>query len=192
MKKVLFSVLMISALFVFASCGSKSSSGEVAEEATEEESVAKVEFADPAIVYQDGIDLTSYFSPVSVSQPTLFEDKTTGNYYHLLSINVKLKVNKKPNLKGTEKLAEEYPDIWGPKVIFSVKFCDQSGSMIAKGYCRKNGKEISEGSIISMDIKSDRENGDLGLEDAEKKLAKVRTIEVGISTDRAELINDGE
>lgn len=191
MKKVFFSVLMISAMFVLASCGSKSNSNEATAEAAEEE-VAKVEFADPAIVYEDGVDLTSYFSPVSVSQPTLFEDKTTGNYYHLLSINVKLKVNKKPNLKGTHRMAEDFPDTYGPKVIFSVKFCDQSGSMIAEGYYRKNGKEISEGSTISLDIKSDRNNGDMLQEDAEKKLAKVRTIEVGISTEDAELLNDGE
>ena len=51
MKKVLFSVLMISAMFVLASCGSKSNSNEAAAEATTEEEEAKVEAADPPFTY---------------------------------------------------------------------------------------------------------------------------------------------
>ena len=186
MKKVLFSVLMFSALFMIASCGSKSNSGEAAAEAE----VAKVEFADPAIVYGEGVDLTSYFSPVSVSQPAIYEDKSTGNYYHRLSVNVKIKVNKKPNLKGTHGLADKYPEIHGPKVGFSVKFCDEGGSTIAEGNDWKNSKDISEGSTISLDIKSN--DKDILKEDAESKLAKVKKIEVSISTSNAELANDAE
>lgn len=53
MKKVFFSVLMISAMFVLASCGSKSNSNEAtAEEATSEEAVTpKYEPADPPFTY---------------------------------------------------------------------------------------------------------------------------------------------
>ena len=185
MKKVLFSVLMFSAMFMIASCGSKTNSGE----ATEEEG-AKVEFADPAIVYGEGVDLTSYFSPVSVSQPTIYEDKSSGNYYHRLSVNVKLKVNKKPNLKGTHSMAEAYPTVWGPKVGFIVKFCDEGGSTIAEGNDWKQPEAISEGSTFSLDIKSD--DKDILKEDAESKLAKVKKIEVCISTANAELVNDEE
>ncbi len=53
MKKVLFSVLMISAMFVLASCGSKSNSNEAtAEETTSEEAATpKCEPADPPFTY---------------------------------------------------------------------------------------------------------------------------------------------
>ena len=162
-------MLMISAMFMIASCGS--------------------EIADPAIVYGEGVDLTSYFSPVSVSQPTIYEDKHSGNYYHRLSVNVKLKVNKKPNIKASDPEKEKHwPNLYGPKVGFIVKFCDEGGSTIAEGSDWKRPEDISEGSTFSLDIKSD--DKDILKEDAESKLAKVKKIEVCISTANAELANE--
>ena len=99
LSRHIFSVLMISAMFVLASCGSKSNSNEAAADATEEESVAKVEFADPAIVFDEGIDITSYFAAESVSQPTIYTN-SNGDYNY--SINVKLKLLKKLDILEAE------------------------------------------------------------------------------------------
>lgn len=189
MKKVFFSVLMISAMFVLASCGSKSNSGEAAAEATEEE-VAKVEFADPAIVYGEGVDLTSYFSPVSVSQPTIYEDKSSGNYRYRFSVNVKLKVEKKINLVSNDERAKEWPSLYSPTCRFTINFCDQNGSKIASGSIDKAPDSLPEGSTISLDILSKEE--DFVLNDMEKKLATLKNIEVKITTFYAGLASNEE
>ena len=182
MKKVLFNVLMISAMVVLASCGSKSNSNE-ASEATEEESVAKVEFADPAIVFEEGIDISSYFAAESVSQPTIY---TNSSGYYNYSINVKLKLLKKLDILEVE---DDYA-----RLEFIVKFCDKSGSMIASGYETKYEKrakvtEMKEGTILSLDIIS---NQSVIMEsEIEQKIKTIEKIEVGITTYHYKLKSEG-
>lgn len=175
MKKVLFSVLMISAMFMIASCGSKSNSGEAAAE----EEVAKVEFADPAIVFEGGIDVTSNFSAESVSQPTIYKKSNIEEYH--LSTNVKLKLAKKLDITAKDQTSA---------IRFDVRFLDNGGSTIASGYEVKfeivdKLAELQEGTILSLDIKS-KENE---MFDSRMKelLNKVEKIEVGITTINYEL-----
>ena len=175
MKKVLFSVLMISAMFMIASCGSKSNSNEATAEATEEESVAKVEFTDPAIVFDEGIDITSYFSAVSVSQPTIYEN---NEGYYKYSVNVKLKLLKKLDILEAENGFAH--------ITFIVKFCDKGGSMIASGYDKKYEDrakltEMKEGTVLSLDILSNEKEGIQS--EIEQKIKTIEKIEVGISTE---------
>lgn len=170
MKKVLFNVLMISAMVVLASCGSKSNSGE----ATAEESAAKVEFTDPAIVFDGGIDLSSYFSAERVTQPTIYKSST----YNYLSTTVKLKLTKVLNI-------EKDPNHVSGEVIFNINFCDKNGSKIASGYTFKRVDddhlaEMKEGTILSLDITSDEH--DVFESNMQEMLKKVERIEVGIRT----------
>lgn len=172
MKKVLFRVLMFSAMFMIASCGSKSNSGEAATEAEDE--VAKVEFADPAIVFDNGIDLTNYFSAESLSQPTIYKDTKTLSWH--LSVNVKLKL-----IKDLDMEAEGAASV----VIFVAKFCNKNGTMIASARKDKvemidHITELKEGAVISLDFLSKEEEV---LESEMKELLKkVEKIEISIST----------
>ena len=182
MKKVLFNVLMISAMVVLASCGSKSNSNE-ASEATEEESVAKVEFADPAIVFEEGIDISSYFAAESVSQPTIY---TNSSGYYNYSINVKLKLLKKLDILEAENGFAH--------LEFIVKFCDNGGSKIASGYetkyeDRAKLTEMKEGTVLSMDILSGEEV--ISESEIEQKIKTIEKIEVGIKTYNYKLKSEG-
>lgn len=157
MKKTMFSLLMLAAMFMIASCGSNSNSGEAAEE-------KEVTFTDPAISYKSGFDLTSYFSAESLTKPTVREIDLL--YY--LTTNVKLKLLKKldNNCEGV--------------VFFNVKFCDDNGSTIDEGVEIRNIRELenlSEGSIITLDVTS--KDSDLEIIQKEK-LDKVAKIEVSI------------
>jgi hypothetical protein len=197
MKKVFLSMLMISAMFMIASCGGNSNSNETSsEEKTEEESVEEVEFSDPAIVFGTGVDLTSYFSPVKVGQPTIYYDKSKD---YRLSINVKLKVTKKPNLKSTFKMPAGYEEheemlksagFKEPTIHFVAKFCDKGGSSIDESnyydYTYKP-EDLSEGSTISLDFLGHKEGWE---SDANDKLSKVKYIEISVSTEDAEIVNE--
>lgn len=191
-------MLMISAMFMIASCGSNSNSNEASSEEKTEESVEEVEFSNPAIVIGKGVDLTSYFSPVSVSQPTIYTAQNTDNR---LSVNVKLKVTKKINLQSSYKNkfgadyaeAEEFiKNSHQPTIIFDVKFCDKSGSKIEDSKYSYDHEykleDLSEGTTISLDFLG--ANTDLFESDAQSKLSKVKYIEVSISTKDAELANE--
>ena len=176
MKKIYFSLLMISAMFMVASCGNKSNSSE----ATQEE-VNEVTFTDPAITYLNGIDLTSYFSAESLTLPCL---KENGAYHHL-STNVKLKLLKKPTNIVTEGFAAS--------IVFHVKFCDENGSTLEKGIVTRLWKDfnnISEGSIITLDATSERGEA-LGYE-MKNVLNKVAKIEVSIGTYELKLAETAE
>lgn len=169
MKKTMFSLLMLAAMFMVASCGSKSNSGE-ATEATQEE----VTFTDPALVYSGGLDLTSYFSAENLTKPGLWKD--SDGYYHL-STNVKLKLLKKLNVVRER----EYGLI--PKIYFKIKFCDENGSTIESGSQYKDLEDIvnmSEGTVIAVDVKSD---GEFGEYEGKELLEKVAKIEVSTSTE---------
>lgn len=173
MKKTMFSLLMLAAMFMIASCGSKSNSGE-ATEATQEQ-VKEVTFTDPAITYNEGLDLTSYFSAESLTKPGIWQSND-GDYY--LSTNVKLKVVKKLNVVKGER------DYGGSSITFVIKFCDENGSTIDKGsetYYFDKIENLSEGTVITLDIRS---RGHEGWEDRMKeKLDKVAKIEISISSD---------
>lgn len=164
MKKIYFSLLMISAMFMVASCGSKSNQEQ--EEVKEKE----VTFTDPAITYVDGIDVTSYFSAESVTKPGIWRDHS-GQCH--LSTNVKLKVLKKLNVVNEK---EGYSNI-----SFYIKFCDENGSTIEKGARSfSNFENWSEGTVITLDVKSD---GHDGFESTMKeRLDKVAKIEVSIKS----------
>ena len=168
MKKTMFSLLMLAAMFMIASCGSKSNSGE-ATEATQEQ-VKEVTFTDPAITYNEGLDLTSYFSAESLTQPGLIKNPKTGMFG--LSTNVKLKVLKKFNLEGKYGILD-----------FEVKYCDENGSTIDKYVVRKYFKDFnnwSEGTVITLNAKSEGE--EVFEDDAKKTLDKVKKIEVSTIT----------
>lgn len=171
-------MLMISAMFMIASCGGNSNSNETSsEEKTEEESVEEVEFSDPAIVFEEGIDLTSYFSAESVSQPTIYKESNQQEYR--LSTNVKLKLIKKLDLVAT---SEQLSAV----VYFEFKFLDKGGSSIAKSYHYSkylNSDHLNEmqvGTIMNFDVKS-TEN-EMFESQMQELLNKVEKIEVCIST----------
>lgn len=172
MKKIYFSLLMISAMFMAASCGNKSNSGEAPAE--EKAEVKEVTFTDPAISYLSGIDLTSYFSAESLTQPGIWED-TNSSMYHLTT-SVKLKLQKKINIEQDSSLSGF--------IYFYVKFCDKNGSKIAESESiYRDPDEISkmnEGTIITLEGTSS-ENEPFE-EQMQKKLDKVEKIEVSIST----------
>ncbi len=183
MKKVFFSVLMISAMFVLASCGSKSNSGEAAAEATEEESVAKVEFTDPAITFQDGIDLTSYFSPESVTQPIRIED----NGHNRISFNVKMKLIKKfENFKG------DYPEI-----RFVAQLCDENESPLAEAYTDDSKlakfEKAEVGKVFSFNFHTDNYYGDNMFEsEMDEVIKKIRKVTIEQTSFDLYYVDDSE
>lgn len=165
MKKIYFSLLMISAMFMVASCGSKSNQEQ--EEVKEKE----VTFTDPAIIYGNGVDLTSYFSAESVTTPGIWRNND-GQCY--LSTNVKLKVLKKFNVD----------EINWDVIHIDINFCDENGSTIAdaatKFYQKSDIENWSGGTVITLDVKSRRHDG---FESTMKEtLDKVAKIEVKIGT----------
>ena len=163
-------MLMISAMFMIVSCGGNSNSNEA------EESDVTVAFTDPAIVYDEGIDLTSCFSAESCTPPALYKD-VNGNYR--MSSNIKLKLVK--------KLDFIEPDGGYANVEFGVKFCDKGGSLIDSGHetkyeDRAHLKNLKEGTVISLDIiGSHDEILESLMEDLIKRVEK---IEVSISTEK--------
>lgn len=178
-------MLILSAMFVLAACGSKSSSSsQEASNEAEEAETANVEFADPAIVSGDGVDLTSYFTAESLSQPSIYEDNS-GDFHY--SINIKLKLAKKLNLK------QRKDDAWSPEIDFRVNFCDKSGTKIASGVIykfedRDNLSEMEVGRIVNLDIISDEKDG--FPQSFEENIKKIEKIEVVIGTEHAELIKE--
>ena len=151
-------MLMISAMFMFASCGSKSE-------------VAKVEFTDPAISYNGGIDLSSYFSAESITPPGLYDN----GRFHKIASTLKLKLIKKLDI--------EYGD-YG-YIDFVVNFCDNNGSKIVSSYntYSRSGidfNEMSVGTVFSLDLISNER--EVIEQDMQKKLDKIKKIEVKIST----------
>ena len=130
MKKVLFSVLMFSAMFMIASCGSKSTSGEAAAEA-EDENVAEVEFTDPAIQSSNDFggstwfDLSDYLTAESVTPPSMVPGKKNSSINHKqISTNVVLKLAKKID---TSLFTDDDP--WA---YAKVEFCDKNGTCLIK------------------------------------------------------------
>lgn len=163
MKKLLFSVLMISAVFMLASCGSKSNSGEVAE--AEEETM--VEFTDPAIQNWDGawgaspwFDITEYVTAESVTPPTLIPDqKNSVIGYKQISTNVVIKISK--------KIDTSLFSYKSPFIKTKVQFCDKNGTCLIESFEKKNeqvfsydaGKTIAE--TFLTEGKHEREYTDL-------------------------------
>lgn len=174
MKKTIFSLLMLAAMFMVASCGSKSNSGEATE----------VTFTDPAIVYGEGLDLTSYFSAESLTQPAI---KKSDDYYYITT-TIKLKVLKNFGLVRENDLS---------KVQFYVRFCDKNGSLIASGtsYIRIKHNEtgvtnFSEGTVNTLVIFSNE--NDLFESNMKEILDKVEKIEVSISTEETKFAETAE
>ena len=171
MKKTMVSLLMLAAMFMVASCGSKSNSGE-ATEATQEQ-VKEVTFTDPAFVYSEGLDLTSYFSAENLTKPGLWKD--SDGFYHL-STNVKLKLLKKLNV------VRDREDLIG-EIYFKIKFCDENGSTIESGTQSKYIEDIvnmSEGTVIAVDVKSKGKS--ITENNGKELLEKVAKIELSTNT----------
>ena len=174
MKKIYFGLLMISAMFMVASCGSKSNSGEAPAEEKE------VTFTDPALSYSEGLDLTSYFSAESLTQPGIFKDEER----YRLTTTIKLKLQKELNLERTS----EY---FNGDFIFKIIFCDKNGSKITDTYnIDRDFSKMNVGTIITLEGKS-REYSALESE-MQKKLDKVEKIEVFIGTERLKFAETAE
>ena len=161
MKKVFFSVLMISAMFLVASCGSKSN--EAAAE-TEDESVAKVEFTDPALSFDTenssvNFDLTDYMSAENCTPPACVGD---NSIMPEIATTVTLKITKKIN-------AEFY---WA---YASVDFCDANGTCLIKS----EHNSFAEAALPKMDVGKTMQitlKTESGLNNDQiiKKIAKIR------------------
>jgi len=160
MKKVLFSVLMISAMFMMSSCGSKSN----AAAETEEESVVKVEFTDPAISFDTedssvNFDLTDYMSAESCTPPACVGD---NSMMPEIATTVTLKITKKIN-------AELY---WA---YACVDFCDANGTCLIKSehnsFAEATLPKMEVGKTMQITLKTEP-----GLQNDEiiKKIAKIR------------------
>lgn len=180
MKKSMYSLLMLAVMFMVASCGSKSNSGEATAETEDKE----VTFTDPAITFGDGLDLTSYFSAESLTKPGVMQD---NNGAYRLSTNVKLKVLKKLNLKVTGGLSDA-------SIVFIIKYCDENGSTIDldrhyKYLKRDNINNWSEGTVFTIDAWSDGKDIEYN---AKQKADKVKKIAVSISTDHLEFAETAE
>lgn len=161
MKKIYFSLLMISAMFMVTSCGSKSNSSEAA---TDEESVAKVEFTDPALSFDTedssvNFDLTDYLSAESFTPPTCVGDNPVVPE---IATTVTLKVIKKINAKFYWAYA-------------AVDFCDVNGTCLIKSEHNSLAEEVlpkmAVGKTMQITLKTESgiENNDIL-----KKVAKIR------------------
>lgn len=185
MKKTMFSLLMLAAMFMVASCGSKSNSGE-ATEATQEQ-VKEVTFTDPAITYDEGLDLTSYFLAESFTKPGLKKrNDIYGQGYWYISTSIKLKVLKKLNVKRKS-------DFSG--VTYKIKFCDENGSPIASGNEKSEYATLcnwSEGTVVSIDVMSHERETEMHEDEMKELLSKIAKIEISIGTDRLEFLETEE
>ena len=108
MKKVLFSVLMLSAMFMIASCGSKSNSGEAtSEEANSEEAATpKCEPADPPFTYKEfvapshweenweNVPLDGCFEIQKVAVAKTTNENRDSEYSYKIMVTVNLKMIK--------------------------------------------------------------------------------------------------
>ena len=168
----MFSLLMISAMFMVASCGSKSNSGEAEPTAQVQDEVKKVEFTDPAIEFNKGLDLTSYFSAESVTQPTRIEE-----YGHQkISFTVKLKL-----IKPIENVEKNH-------VFFTAKLCDENESPLAQ--TEWNREDLSKftnaevGKVFSFSFMTSNSYGDNMFEkDMNEVIGKIRKITILQSAD---------
>ncbi len=151
---------MISAMFMMASCGSKSN----AAAETEEESVVKVEFTDPAISFDTedssvNFDLTDYMSAESCTPPACVGD---NSMMPEIATTVTLKITKKIN-------AEFY---WA---YARVDFCDANGTCLIKSehnsFAVATLPKMEVGKTMQITLKTEP-----GLDNDEiiKKIAKIR------------------
>ncbi len=139
MKKTMFSLLMLAAMFMIASCGSKSNSGDTTANSEENEAEAVTptyEPAEPPFTYQE----YNYYEREDIPLKGVFEivkialSKVTGeiNYSSQLSGEgdcVAMTVNL--------KMVNEYPQ--KPSGIeCEIQVLSKEGAVILKKYCRSD------------------------------------------------------
>ena len=154
---------MLAAMFMVASCGSKSNSGE----ATEEQA-GEVTFTDPAIEYVGGIDFTNFISAESVTQPTRI--KKDG--HQLISFVVKFKL-----IKPIEN------EDWG-SLFFKARLCDENESPLAEaqqaqGVRKDQIRNAEVGKVFSVTFVTLNDYGDNMWEDEMNEvIKKIRKITI--------------
>lgn len=155
----MFSLLMLAAMFMVASCGSKSNSGDVTEEQADE-----VTFTDPALSFDTedssvNFDLTDYFSAESFTPPTCTGDNVVMPE---IATTVTLKVTKKIN-------AHFY---WA---YAAVDFCDANGTCLIKSEHNSLAEEtlpkMAVGKTMQITLKTEPK---INNDEVIKKIAKIR------------------
>lgn len=162
MKKTMFSLLMLAAMLMVASCGSKSNSGEATEEQANE-----VTFTDPAIEFERGIDLTNYISAESVIPPV----RVIDDGHQKISFVVKIKLIKPIDKDNLEV------------INFYAKLCDENGSPLAEAYSWNDQITINQirnaevGKVFSVTLTTSTDYGDNMWEnEMDEVIKKIRKI----------------
>ena len=131
-------MLMISAMIMIASCGSKSNSEEI-------------EFTDPAILQAGKIDVSGYFSAESVSKPSPSAESQNGYTHYPIKTSVKLKVLKSlADLKLDETLGNE--------LRWTAELCDENETVLAEAKATTPIQEVNsyeEGKNIVLNCSTD-------------------------------------
>ncbi len=150
MKKVLFSSLMLSALFVIASCGSKSNSGEATEAAAEETATPQCEPADPPFTYSKYEESDGFETYVDVPLKGCLEMQKVA-VAKSTNENRKSEYSYKVNATINVKLIKEFPEKVD-KILGTIQFIDKDGSVLQKVYTDLDeliGLEVGDVAVIT-------------------------------------------